>query len=495
MSSLFYGLEIARTGLSVSQRAINVIGNNIANVDTVGYTRQKLETASIDSSYGTRIFEASKGGGGVNVVLIEQIRSDYIDKQIREEYSALGECSTRADEMEFIETILNETSDTCIASSIADFFNSLSELSINPASEEIRTNVQQNALQMAETLNYCYNQLTELQNTYNEAMNITVDSINSLLTNISSYNEDIYSSELAGQTANELRDQRNILLDELSKLVKIEYTEDSDKKLIITSQGVELVNHTDTTLLETAADQTGAVSGQAGYYSIYYEGTTTDFAYSGGELAAYEDLRDGNAIDNMGIPYILSSMNTLARSLAQEFNAVHNTGYTMPYGATPSQTGVDFFEVPAGGYADITAGNFALSAEVLANVNNIAASGELIDLSAPNSQEGNNEVARAMAALASSTTLATIGSFEDYWSSFVVELGIESGSCREMLDSQEAIVGNLENRKESISGVSLDEEMINLVSYQHAYAAASRVFTAIDEALDRLITSTGIVGR
>lgn len=495
MSSLFYGLEIARTGLSVSQRAINVIGNNIANADTVGYTRQSLATESIDSCNATRIFEMNEGGGGVNVVLIKQIRSDYIDKQIREEYSALGQCNTRAEEMGFIETILDETSDTCIASSIADFFDSLSKLSTDPASEEIRTNVQQNGLQLTETLNYYYNQLVGLQDAYNDAMSVTADSVNSLLTNIASYNEDIYSSELSGQTANELRDQRNILLDELSQLVNIEYTQNSDEKLIISVEGVELLNHTDTTLLEVSADQTGVVSGQTGYYSIYYEGTTTDFAYSSGELAAYKELRDGNAVDSMGTPYILSSLNSLAQSLAEEFNTVHNTGYTMPYGATTSQTGIDFFEVPAGGYNDITAGNIDLSSEVLDNVSNIAASSELIDLTAPSSQEGNNEVALELVALTSSTNIATIGNFEDYWTSFVVELGIECGSCQETLESQEAIIGNLENRRESISGVSLDEEMINLVSYQHAYAAASRIFTAIDEALDKLINGTGTVGR
>ncbi|MDD5018154.1 MAG: flagellar hook-associated protein FlgK [Eubacteriales bacterium] len=495
MSSLFYGLEIAKTGLSVAQQAISITGNNIANADTVGYTRQRLVTQAIDSCYTTRILESGSTGGGVEVVLIDQIRSEYLDKQIREEFAALGESSTRAEEMEFIETILNETSDSSISSVLADFFNSLSELSTDPSSEEIRTNVQQNAIQLTETLNYNYNQLVEIQDSYNEAMKVTVDTINNLLTNIASYNEQIYSYELSGQQANELRDARNVLLDELSELVNIEYWETSEGKQIVTIEGVELVNHTDATLLETSADQTGVVSGQTGYYSIYYEGTTTEFAYSSGELQAYKNLRDGNSVDGMGIPYMLSSLNTFAQSLAEEFNAVHETGYTMPYDSVASQTGIDFFEIPSGGYGDITAGNISVSAEILDNVNNIAASSELIDLSASNTQEGNNEVALELLALTSSTSLSMIGNFEDYLASFVVEVGIESASCQRMLESQEAIVKNLENRRESISGVSLDEEMINLISYQYSYSAASRVLTAIDEALDTLINSTGIVGR
>ena len=230
--------------------------------------------------------------------------------------------------------------------------------------------------------------MVDLQNSYNDAVSVTVNRINNLLTSIADYNEEIHSFELNGQQANELRDSRNMLLDELSQLVNITYAEDADGRLSVSVEGTVLVNHTATTLLVTDDNLTGEVSGEPGYYSIYYEGTTTDFAYSGGELQAYKDLRDGNTVDNIGIPYILSSLNTLARSLAEEFNAVHQTGHTIPIGAGTSLTGINFFEVPAGGYANITAGNLSLSAEVLANVNNIAASSLPIDLTARRSPRG-----------------------------------------------------------------------------------------------------------
>ena len=109
-------------------------------------------------------------------------------------------------------------------------------------------------------------------------------------------------------------------------------------------------------------------------YNIYYAGTTTDFNYSDGKLMAYKNLRDGNAPDNIGMPYLLGNLNTLARSMAREFNNIHSTGYTKPDGVTPSQTGINFFNLPAGGYGDVTAGNLALSADVLSSVRNIAAS-------------------------------------------------------------------------------------------------------------------------
>lgn len=496
MPGMFYGLEIARRGLSVSQQAMTLTGQNISNASTEGYTRQRLVIESLYPSTESRFGQGVTIGGGAEVVRIDQVRSQYIDRQLRDEYASLGQWDKRSEEMQYIESILNETAESgTISTALADFYDSLSNLTTDADSEEVRTVVQQNGIKLCETLNYYYDQLVELQNTYNEAMSVTVDTINDLLTSIASYDEEIYAYELGGQQANELRDSRNMLLDELSQLVNISYSEDSDGRLSVSVDGTVLVDHTTTTLLEAVSDQTGVVSGESGFYSIYYEGTTTDFSYSGGELQAYADLRDSNTAGNMGIPYLLSSLNTLAQSLAEEFNTVHETGYTIPYGTGTSQTGVDFFEVPAGGYTDITAGNLSLSTEVLDNVYNIAASGALVDLTAADTQEGNNEVALEMYALTSSTSLGTIGSFSDFLKSFIVEVGVSSAGAQETADSQNIIIDNLETRKESISGVSIDEEMINLISYQYAYSASSRVLTAIDEALDKLINGTGVVGR
>lgn len=498
MSSLFYGFEIAKTGLYTSQKAISVTGHNIANANTAGYTRQRLVTESIDPSSSHNRFAPTLGGsvgGGVAVQLLDQIRSEYVDREFRRENASMGQWETHTQELDFVERLLNETSDSSISSAMADFFNSLSDLSMDPVNKEIRTNVQQNAIKLTESFNHYYRQLTELQNSMNDAMRVTTEEINDMLTNIADYNKQIFAYELSGEQANDIRDKRGVLLDNLSELVNIEYSENSDGHFILTVEGTELVNHTDTTLLEVVPDQTGAVSGEAGYYSIYYEGTTTPFDYSNGKLEAYRIMRDGSTVDEIGVPRILDNLNTLARGLVEEFNNVHQNGYTMPYGAVASQTGVDFFEVPAGGLGQVTAGNFSLSAEVLDNVYNIAASDEFIDLSLSNSQQGNNKIALELVGLTTSTELASVDNFENYLKSVIVEVAIESAHCNKMTVSQKCISDNLQNRRESISGVSMDEEMTQLISYQHSYSAASRVITAIDEALDILINRTGTVGR
>ena len=502
MSSLFYGLEIARTGLTVSQKAINLSGHNIANANTEGYTRQRLVISSIQpASVNVRLSSISKGsvGGGATVSLVDQIRNDYLDRQFRNQNTRLGYWQVKADEMEYIEMVVNELSeDTSISSALADFFQSLSDLAENdPSSKEIRTAVQQNALKMTEAFNQYYEQLVELQNLYNDKMAGTVARINTLLTNIADNNRQIFAYELSGEKANELRDTRNLMIDELSKLIDISVTESEKGEIVIKCGDTVLVNHLSVTTLEAQSDPD-----YNGFYKIYPSGSTEELKFSGGELKAYQELRDGDSADNMGIPRIIENLNTLARSIAQEFNKIHREGYTMPIGGE-SRNGVNLFAVPTvvdesgneqEDYSAITAGNFTLSAEVLESVFNIAASDQKIDFSAGNTQQGNNRIALAMVTLASKTGLPVVGNFEEFLKSTMVEVGTESASCKSKAESQQTIVENVQDRRQSISGVSLDEEMVQLISSQHAYSAAARMMTAVDEALDVLINRTGRVG-
>ncbi|MGI6192275.1 MAG: flagellar hook-associated protein FlgK [Christensenellales bacterium] len=500
MAGIFYGLEIARRGLTVSQRAIQLTGHNVANADTEGYTRQRLVIESIYPQTGSRLSGNFAIGGGAEAKSVEQLRSAYIDRQLRGEYASLGEWSTRAEEMRFIESVLDETAKTgTLSQTMADFFQSVGKLTTDPDSSEVRTNMQQNAIKLCEKLNYYYEKLADVQNLYNDTIKIQVDEINNMLTSIASYNKEIWAYELNGQTASELRDRRNLLLDKLSQTASVTYSEDEEGRLSVFVEGYKLVDHLDAFHLETVPNKTGVVSGSADYYSVNYKdpvtGDLTEIIATGGTLKAYQDLRDGDSVDNVGVPYLMDQLNTLARSLAKSFNEVHEKGYTIPYGTGTSMTGVKLFDVPDNDYSKVTAGNFSLSAEVLANVLNIAASSKPVDLSGADTQKGNNENALALYALTSSTNIETVSNFQEFLKSFVVQVGISSASAQEMSKSQTFIVDNLETRREAISGVSIDEEMINLINFQYAYAAASRVLTAIDEALETLIMGTGVVGR
>ena len=172
----------------------------------------------------------------------------------------------------------------------------------------------------------------------------------------------------------------------------------------------------------------------------------------------------------------------------------------MAYGSVASKTGIRFFDVPLDtngdpDYSKLTAGNFSLSDDVLNDVNMIAASDKQIDLSAENTQASNNKVALKLSALTTDSAAINGTSFEGFMQGMVVELAVGSAYCQNIQKSQQAVTDNLETRKESTSGVSADEEMVSLVKFQHMYSAASRIINAIDEALDKLINGTGVVGR
>ena len=494
--SSFYGLEIAKTGLYVSQKGMNLAGHNIANADTAGYTRQRLSLVSVEPGALTaRYLPLANGavGKGVNVDAVEQLRNAYVDRALRSEYSGLGQWSTRATEMSYMESLFNETNSSSLSSCLSAFFDSAQELSKDPVSKEIRTNMQQSVITLTQTFNHYYKQLTDLQKQMNDSIEVTTSRINEITKSVADYNLSIETYELSGENANDLRDKRNLLLDELSTLVDMEYSTNSQGQLSVTIAGNTVVNHGASTDLKVKADANGM-------YSVHLDDATeTQVNYTNGTLAGYKQLRDGNTADNIGIPYMLEGLNTLARSIAKQFNDIHKTGWTMPHDSVASQTNVYLFDVAVVGgvedYSSITAGNFKISDDVLNDVYKIAASSKAIDLSSSAPETKNADIALLLAGLGTASTVMGNTSFEGFLKNLAVELGVASAHCTNMLTSQQALVANLETRKESVSGVSVDEEIIQLMKYQHMYNASSRIINAIDEALDKLINGTGMVGR
>lgn len=505
----FYGLEIAKSAIFISQQAVNLAGHNIANASTAGYTRQRVTAVALDAAdFSGRYAPLQKGGvgAGAHIKAVDQLRNAYIDRALRQEYSDMGRFSTRTDELEYIEAIFNEVRGRGISGTLSEFFDSIQEFSKDPVSKEIRTNVQQNALKLTESFNHYYKQLSEHQAVMNESLKMASLHVTGILSTIAAYNKSIYSYELGGEKANDMRDKRNLLLDELSEYLDIEYHEDSSAKLTISAGGDLLVSHTDFFALTAVADQQGVVTGTPDFYRLCIEGTDDgtgspiELKYTSGRLYAYKELRDGNSPTDIGIPHLLTSLNKLVRGLAEAFNSVHEDGYTIPHGAVASETGVRMFEVPLDtfgqpDYSALNAGNFRLSPDVINDVYKFAGSSNFIDNSTNSPELGNNLNALRLAALTNAENMLEGAGFEGFLKGAVLELAIESSRSQSIFTGQQAVVGNLETRRESISGVSVDEEMVVMMRYQHMFAAASRVINAIDEALEKLINGTGLVGR
>ena len=212
-------------------------------------------------------------------------RDKFIDMQYRKENTGLGEWMTRTDALQYIEAIFREPSEAGLNAVLADFFTDIQEMAKNPESKEIRALVRQDAIKLTETLHHYYDQLIQLQREQDTAIEITVNRINEIIRNVKDLNEQIFRFELGGDKANDLRDKRNLLVDELSGLIKIEYYETSDNKFRIDINGMVLVDHNVYNELETRKDvQNPAGEGLDFLSSIKWKGTNIDVAVNGGKL-------------------------------------------------------------------------------------------------------------------------------------------------------------------------------------------------------------------
>lgn len=494
MSSTFYGLQIGRSALNIQQQALNTTAHNIANASTPGYTRQQVISEAIEPpltlGMGT-IYGRWQVGGGADIQEIRQLRDGYLDAQFRRENQLLGQWQVRSDMLQYLEGIFNEPSDTGITTVIDQFFSSLEELSKNPDSLDIRALVRERAVTLADTVQHIYTQLEDLQRQADDGVELTVKDINSHIEQIRDLNEQIFKFELSGTRANDLRDRRNLLVDELSKMIDIKASEDANGHFKVTLNGQALVDHFNVYELETVPRTSGEKLNPAdvdGLLKVQWADTHEAIDITGGQLKSYIDMRDGigsMAADGqnatVGVPYYMAKWNEWAKAFIDAFNKQHEAGYGLG-----GDSGWDFFEPTDA--ADWTAKDMKVSSDI-DNLDNIAAS------DTQNEAGNNGNILKLLDLRQKTDILPETGSFETYINALISTLGVDSQQATRMADNETALVQQLDSKRQSISGVSLDEEMTNMVKYQQSYNAAARVITAMDELLNTLINNVGLVGR
>jgi flagellar hook-associated protein 1 FlgK len=424
---------------------------------------------------------------------------------------------TKSNALYYIEDVFNGDFDTSLAGVMGNFFNALQEVSKNPTDEAIRTALSQETKKLTDVMHTYYNQMVDLMYQQDYAMARQVEMVNQISQKIVDLNMNILKYEQGGNTANDLRDARNLLIDELSSLADIQYEEVGTGRYNI--NGVELttmniyigvdkemlVEHMEFRALkvEQIANndvidemEEGHVGEIARLHRIRFEDDDSDLELSGGMLKGYLDIRDGNEKTNQGIPYFIAQLNEIAKALVETFNDIHMRGWTVPYtdknGFFHDTTdGIAFFD-PNG----TKAGTIRLSEEVIASGFNIAASSLPVNKdSEGHFNTGNNEIAlELIRGVKERNDIPIIGSFEGFFKSYLSELAAEAGHAKQMETAEMVLVDSLSNQRLSIMGVSLDEEMTNLVRFQHAYNAAARTITAMDEMLEVLINRTGRAG-
>lgn len=550
MRTSFFGLNVALSGLFTAQRGLDTVNHNINNVTTPGYSRQQgLQQAS-------RAMPVYDGTGmvgtGAEVTGVERVHDEYLDFKYWSENISYGEWSVKNAQLSEVERTFNEPSDSGFNKVLDEFYSSMQELSKDPSSTAARKLVIGKGETVAKYFNSVAVHMEKLQADLNYNIKIKVDEINSLGSQILQLNKQIYASELDGNSANDLRDQRGVLVDNLSKLVNIQANEvvagklpsgRDDKHFVITISGKTFVDHFNNSTLKVTQRE-NKLNPNEDIDNLFDVGWSdgNKLEIKGGELKGYLDVRDGNEGDSnspiyKGVPFYIKKLDDFVRKFAMAMNEGITEGYD-PSGSkvftkvaaghaggfglqnpidNVSSSGIRFFTVNGfsaakskyteldssefidssiegdkdaigSAYQKIKAKNFSVSGDLLNQQYaeyNIAAS----SIAGEAEDKGN---LLNLIDMRHDSHLFVEGTPEDYMKSLVSSLGIDSQQAERISTNQSNITKQIENRKQSISGVSLDEEMANLVKYQHAYNAAAKMVTTMAEIYNTLINKLGV---
>lgn len=492
MRSTFFGFNIARSGLFASQRSLDIIGHNISNSETKGYSRQRLEQTA-----GRHLQVPGKGyiGTGVEMTTISQIRDVFLDQKFRQESTSFGEWEQRAMSLNQMQAIMNEPSENAIRDVMDKFSSSLKKFQEEVSNPTMRTTVRQNAIAFTNTLNHMYGQMEKLVKDTDFEVQSTVDTINGYAEQIASLNKQIYQSEIGNGKANDLRDKRNLLIDELSKMINIEVVEVNtpginSNKVNILVNGNPLVSHDTTDLIvkmdpeDHPAKAATDMNGLKVTNLRWSTGAKINQEALGGELGGLIDIRDNISGDKKGVPYYMDQINKFANAFVTKFNESHRKGY----GLGKNTNGVDFFD-PTG----LSARSIKISDAIDKDVNLIAAAG------LPGGASSDNQNLMELNNLFDKGFELPIGSGvnlkpKEFMNSMISNLGVDAQAAIRLGENQGYLLDEIDGQRMSISGVHLDEEMSNMVKFQHAYNASARMITTMDEMIDVIINRMGRVG-
>lgn len=512
MTSSFHGLETSRRALTVYNTAMLTVGHNVANANTEGYSRQRVQmsaTRPIEAPGFMRSVAPGQLGTGVQTDEIVRVRDRLVDVQYRRENAFYSEWTVRESTLQSLEELVNEPSATGLSAVMNQFWNAWEALNRDPALLSARIEVVGKGKALTETLHHIGRALTQTEADLASNISVKIGEANVLIQQIAGLNDTIRRIEGLNDRANDLRDQRDLLVDKLSAIVDVQVEELSDGTYRITAAGKQVVDGVAFTLL-AAGDEAAALSGQlAGYRK-----SITDVQRLRDQLnamvdtlvrgqvrvtlpAGYVASQDIPKADGSGVVTAGTVLTAPTEVLVDGFNGLHRLGYGL--GEPPSRN-IPFF---TGGGPEFTIDNIEVNPAVESDTNLIAASGKFETISGSDRPiRGNGDIAHALASLRdfrftfmSSLTPLASGTTDDYFRAVVGNMGTLSSEATRNRTNQEALLQSASMRRSSISGVSTDEEVADLIKFQHAYGAAARHLTAVDEMLDRIINRTGLVGR
>lgn len=485
MRSSFGGLSIGLSGAWAQQKALDVTGHNISNVNTPGYARQGITHASATPS---RYGQSGNGtmltvGTGVEVQDINQYRDYFLDQKLKRENQELGYWDAKKSAIEELETIFNDNSEDGLQTVMDDFWNSWSQLSKPGGGLTARSLVKENAIAFVETVKNLDTMLLDYRKNRNNEIKENVDRLNAITSGIAELNYNIKRVEGSGVVANDARDQRDALVNELSKLVKIQVIDGNNYNIAV--EGLQVVSGDTSTPLVAVPDASAD-----GYYSIKWGKSMENVNISGGSIKALIESRD-ELIDGFR-----DRLNELVKGVAAEVNKLHYSGFGN-MDDTNRYMFVDRATNTVDPLVDIDLSNIAFNLD-LNEVNHIAAA----KLQPPGNYEDNQNaleisVWRLEDVFTDLVYDDTDGkmNFDEFYRSIITDIGLEGNKAANAADAQGLLVEQVEYKRQSLMAVSLDEEMTNLIKYEHSYNAAARIVNAMDEMIEIVVNKVGIVGR
>jgi flagellar hook-associated protein 1 len=464
MSSLADILNTGRQALQVQQLAMQVIGQNTSNVNTEGYTRRRLDLTSAPPYEGLGQFES---GAGVDVEWLGRVRDRVVDDQIRSNSSSLGYWAQTDDTLGRVEDVFSELGDNSVSNDLQNFWAAWGDLANNPEGMAGRTEVLQRAQTLTSGVNRVYSEVASQWQSTDKKISADVNEVNSLTSKIAQFNVQIVRSEVSGEEASDLRDARDNAIDRLSTLMDIQVKESPNGSINIYNGGQTLVQ-VDHAVALTMTQQ--AANGSAKTVVTYGDSGRT-LSLQGGELKSLTDLRDKD------LGTVMQNLDDFAVALANRVNQVHSAGYGLN-----GSNGNEFFA------ADVTGAATLKIAAVIADDPSRIASASTAGAA------GDNSIALQMAGIQNEHLLRNGQSTLDgFFRDAVTDLGSRKAYASSQLKVEQAAMDNLQNRKQQVSGVSMDEEMTRLVSVQKAYDAAAKVINTVDQMMQTILGLGGAV--
>jgi flagellar hook-associated protein 1 FlgK len=459
------GLNTALSALRASQLALDTAAHNTANANTEGFSRQRvglIESAPFSYPAFNRSGIPGQLGTGVSVATIERVRDAFLDLQLRSQFGLQGQWQTRSDELAKVEAAFPEPNGAGIGTALNAFWNAWHDLASDPTSPAARSALVGQAGTLTQQFSSAAGQVEGLIDGVDYQVIQQVAQVNTLAIQVAALNTQIQRVTVTGDHPNDLADQRDLLLDQLSRIVPVTTVPNADGTVTVLVGGTDLVEHDKARTMTTTPDLGGhAVPTWASGGSV---------ALGTSQLASLVAVRDTTLAGYLG------QLNLLAKGVADSVNALQNP--------TPPGGGNDFFTYSVGSEAKTIAVNAVLVADP-----------RLVVAGAPGSP-GDGSLAGRIADLRNARTFAGgTQSASDFYASLIGTIGSDAQQANAMASNEGLVVVQLTTRRASVSGVSLDEEATDMIRFQRAYQAAARVITVVDETLDTIINKTGLVGR